>query len=257
MSGTAGNSARSGFVRSHVHGGRGGSRSLLVSCIMPTADRRRFVPQAIAAFLRQDYEPRELIIVDDGVDAVRDLVPEDERIRYLRSAQRQRLGTKRNAACRSALGDVIVHWDDDDWHATWRLSYQVGELLALEADICGLNRIWFYDPEHDRAWQYRYPGSRWLAGGTFCYRRRLWEQRPFPDVASGEDTRFVRAATSARLVNLDRDDFYVARIHDGNTSSRPRTEARWHRMDGSAARALVQAALLPPCDVVRGQASSD
>jgi len=28
----------------------------LISCIMPTADRRGFVPQAIGYFLRQDYE---------------------------------------------------------------------------------------------------------------------------------------------------------------------------------------------------------
>ena len=42
----------------------------LVSCLMPTADRRRYVPGAIASFLAQDYEPRELIVLDDGQDSV-------------------------------------------------------------------------------------------------------------------------------------------------------------------------------------------
>ncbi len=50
----------------------------LVSCIMPTRDRRAFVPRAIAYFLRQDYANKELVIVDDGTDPVSDLVPVDE-----------------------------------------------------------------------------------------------------------------------------------------------------------------------------------
>src|SRR5215213_744350 len=101
----------------------------LVSCIMPTHDRRPFVGRAIEQFLRQDYPRRELIVVDDGADAVRDLVPglgadpgsETPRIRYLRLESRRTLGGKRNLACREAQGAVIVHWDDDDWMAPWRL----------------------------------------------------------------------------------------------------------------------------------------
>ena len=38
----------------------------LVSCIMPTYNRREFVPLAIRYFLRQDYANKELIIIDDG-----------------------------------------------------------------------------------------------------------------------------------------------------------------------------------------------
>src|SRR5205807_10283597 len=56
----------------------------LVSCIMPTYNRRPFVPQAIQYFLRQDYINKELVIVDDGTDSVSDLVPAGERIRYIR-----------------------------------------------------------------------------------------------------------------------------------------------------------------------------
>jgi len=35
----------------------------LVSCIMPTANRRAFVPHAIRYFLRQDYAQRELVVL--------------------------------------------------------------------------------------------------------------------------------------------------------------------------------------------------
>jgi hypothetical protein len=51
-----------------------------VSCVMPTADRRRWVSSAIDYFLAQDYPNRELVILDDGEDRVSDLVPADARI---------------------------------------------------------------------------------------------------------------------------------------------------------------------------------
>lgn len=42
----------------------------MVTCIMPTRDRRALAGQAVAYFMRQDYAERELIVVDDGDDAV-------------------------------------------------------------------------------------------------------------------------------------------------------------------------------------------
>lgn len=92
----------------------------LVSCIMPTRNRRRFVSGSIRCFLEQDYEPRELLILEDGDDTVRDCVPADARIRYWRQDRPLSVGAKRNALCREARGEIIVHWDDDDWYPPWR-----------------------------------------------------------------------------------------------------------------------------------------
>src|SRR6185369_6577100 len=71
----------------------------LVTCIMPTHNRRSFIPQAIRCFLRQDYSQLELLVVDDGTEAVEDLVPVSDRIRYLRFNQKLTIGAKRNLAC--------------------------------------------------------------------------------------------------------------------------------------------------------------
>ena len=40
----------------------------LVSCVMPTRDRRPFALQAVRYFLRQDFPTRELLVLDDGSD---------------------------------------------------------------------------------------------------------------------------------------------------------------------------------------------
>jgi glycosyltransferase involved in cell wall biosynthesis len=112
----------------------------LVTCIMPTYNRRRYVPQAIRYFQRQDFSDSELLILDDGEDRVADLVPADARIRYVPLGRRMILGAKRNHACEMARGQIIVHWDDDDWIAPWRLSYQVEVLQTAGADLCGAVR---------------------------------------------------------------------------------------------------------------------
>lgn len=212
----------------------------LVSCIMPTHDRRRFLPHAIDYFMRQTYERRELIIIDDGADDTGDLIPEDPRIRCIRTAHRRPLGTKRNHACTEARGDVIMHWDDDDWMADWRIAFQVDALLGSTATVCGLDRLYFYDPQHARAWQYRYPGGRpWVAGGTLCYYRSFWQAHPFADVRVGEDTRFVWRTRPENVLALRDPSFYVALLHDANTSSRPVQSRRWHRQDPALVERLM------------------
>src|SRR5918911_1011204 len=173
----------------------------LVSCIMPTADRRAFVGRAVEYFLRQEYEPKELVVVDDGADAVEDLMPRDGRVRYVRLDQKLTVGAKRNLACELARGEVIAHWDDDDWHAPRRLSYQVGELLGSGAEVCGINELLFYEPAAGRAWRYAYPAGQrfWLSGSSLCYLRSYWAECRFEDISVGEDARFVWRGRPERM----------------------------------------------------------
>ena len=63
-------------------------RRPLVSCIMPTCDRRGVRPARARVFPRQDYPNRELIVVDDGDDPVGDLVRGRAGVRYVRSTGR-------------------------------------------------------------------------------------------------------------------------------------------------------------------------
>jgi glycosyltransferase involved in cell wall biosynthesis len=169
-----------------------------------------------------------LIVVDDGDHAANDVLPTDSRVRYVRLDHRQTIGAKRNLACDLARGQLIVHWDDDDWHAPWRLSYQVAALTGSGADACGLASLLFYEPQADRAWRYVYPTGRrpWLAGGTLCYRKEFWRRQPFRDISIGEDARFLWTARSPKLSALPDETFFVALVHSGNTSPK-RTSDRW------------------------------
>src|SRR5215469_14379178 len=126
----------------------------LVSCIMPTYNRREWIARSIRCFLAQDYSNRELVIIDDGTDVIRDLVPADARIKYHRSDRRLTIGAKRNQACELSSGVLIAHWDDDDWYPSWRLSCQAIALVSSDADICGTSELYYVAERGTRAFHY-------------------------------------------------------------------------------------------------------
>ena len=200
----------------------------LVSCIMPTADRETFIPLAIDYFLRQDYPDKELIIVDDGINLIEQIIPANSQIRYIKLEKKEKVGQKRNYACQAANGDIIVHMDDDDWYASDWISKQVSVLEATKADICGLSKLYFYNPIANNAWQYIYPdnAAHWVAGATMAYKKSFWEQYPFRNMQVGEDNQFVWNF-KACVAKLDHLTGFISILHTKNTSPKHTASSRW------------------------------
>ncbi len=204
----------------------------LVSCMMPTSNRRPFVSQAIRCFLRQDYANAELLILDDGSESAADIVPKDSRIRYLRLEGKRTVGAKRNLACEQAQGEFIVHWDDDDWYPASRVRMQVEALLSRQCDLCGSSRVFYYEPAMDRAWRYEYThagSTPWVAGNTLAYRKEFWERNRFAEIQVGEDTRFLQSSATTAVHDLKDPGLCVATIHSANTSPKHPGGAYWIR----------------------------
>jgi O-antigen biosynthesis protein len=210
---------------------------------MPTANRRRFFRFSLLQFLRQDYSDRELIVIDDGVDSVADLIPKDNRIRYVALTGHHSIGEKRNIACKMSRGEFIAHWDDDDWYASSRIAKQV-EVLSSNArvDICGQDNILFANPEERRAWIYRAPNDRprWLLGATLCYRRTYWSKCNFNELDDGEDTCFVYSATADQLKAV-KNALFVGRVHLGNVSRHDTSAHGWRPCSFRAVETILGA----------------
>jgi glycosyltransferase involved in cell wall biosynthesis len=214
----------------------------LVSCIMPTYNRREFVPRALERFLAQDYPNLELLIVDDGTDTVSDLMPTDPRIRYWRLPQRRSVGEKRNYACGEARGEYIVHWDDDDWYCSNRVSRQVRPFLDGTAQISGSSTIYYYDRNKRQAFRYQFTSNRtWVSGNTLAYRRSLWERNAFEALQVGEDTRFVGRIPSNLIHDLRDPTLCIASIHPGNVSPKVASGPFWSPEAVSRIEALLRA----------------
>jgi glycosyltransferase involved in cell wall biosynthesis len=189
----------------------------LVTAVMPTANRRRFVPVAIACFQAQGYQPKELVILDDG-DSVRDLIPDDGRIRYFHHTTRIVLGEKRNLGCELAAGEIICHWDDDDWSAPGRIEHQVAALQASGKPVTGFHSIVYFDEVQCRAWRYFGPPD-FVVGSSLCYLKCIWAYDPFPRISLGEDNYMVLQARSRlQLCSTSGIERMISRRHSSNTS---------------------------------------
>jgi glycosyltransferase involved in cell wall biosynthesis len=88
----------------------------LASIVIPTRDRSAFLARTLAAYTQQHERGFEVVIADDGSDddtreVARGFAGELD-VRYIRRA---RVGTSaaRNAAIRSARGDILIFADDD------------------------------------------------------------------------------------------------------------------------------------------------
>jgi len=203
----------------------------LVSCIMPTRNRRFFIKQSIKYFLNQDYENKELIIIDDGDDPVSDIIPCLPNIFYYRYNDRLTIGEKRNIGCEKANGDLIAHWDDDDWFSNQRLSIQIKYLLGSQSDICGFSDLYYYSPSHGFTWLYTYRGhDTWIAGGTFLYKRELWKKHYFASINQAEDSVFLNNIQKYKIFAIKNKNLYVGVMHTENSSAKYLDDPSWSKL---------------------------
>lgn len=199
-----------------------------VTCIMPTRNRREWVPRAIRLFKAQTYHNLELLILDNG-DSIRDLVPYDSSIRYARVEGKQTIGQLRNYANQLSAAEYIAHWDDDDWYHPERIAEQVAALG--EKQVCIYERIMMAGD--GKAWEYNGKLPSQIPGTSLLYRRSWWDSNRFPALRAGEDTRFSERAAKVSI-GLDGRGRCVASIHDKHTSPRMLGGENYKMVDVSA-----------------------
>jgi len=122
-----------------------------VSVLMPTYNRRKFIPAAIEIYKNQTYSKQrmEWVIFDDGTDKVEDLFKEASKtipnIRYIYQSEKVNVGAKRNRLLKEAKGEIIVWMDDDDYYPPTRVSNVVTSLSKNKTiDIVGSSQLYLY-----------------------------------------------------------------------------------------------------------------
>ena len=195
----------------------------LISCVMPTAGRAKFIAQSIHYFLLQDYPNKELIIVYNKDGDLPD-IQFPPSVKLVRAATKI-LGGKRNEGNRHAKGSIIAQWDDDDLYNTQRLTKQAMPIINGEAHITGLNGFAFYELFADQSYlpteqlfNAAFQGT--VAGGTLVYARYIWEQvSQYPNMPYSEDFYFLQRLLKKKAVlkSIEGFNLFVYLRHDVNT----------------------------------------
>ncbi len=213
-----------------------------VSCIMPTKNRATFVVKAIQHFFKQSYENKELIIVDDGNQAVDKLIPSNlSNVKYIKLSSHHSIGQKRNIANELASGDVIIHWDDDDWMAKDWIATQVNALLISKGDITGITNAYYFDPKNQLAWLYSYPQTErlWVLGGSLCYWKTFWRNNQFKHSSIGEDADFLWTKNAKIIRPHQNYSGYIGFVHSDNTSPKDTNSHYWNKVDPQYIKTLM------------------
>jgi glycosyltransferase involved in cell wall biosynthesis len=101
-----------------------------ISVIIPFYNRIDFVCQAIASVQQQTHENIEIVLVNDGstdsVFPLRNLMRQDERLRWVEAKENRGPSFARNLGIRAASGSYIAFLDSDDLFSEDKLLYQLG-----------------------------------------------------------------------------------------------------------------------------------
>jgi glycosyltransferase involved in cell wall biosynthesis len=102
----------------------------LVSVIMAAYNAAEHIGEALESILAQDYEPLEVVVVDDGsTDDTAEIVSRFPGVVCARQ-ENQGPAAARNAAAARSTGDFLANFDSDDLVPPTRIRDQVTHLLA-------------------------------------------------------------------------------------------------------------------------------
>ena len=108
----------------------------LISIVIPNFNGILYIEDAIDSALNQDYENKEVIVVDDGsTDGSRGLLKKyDGRIRLIET-ENHGAAAARNTGLLAAQGELIAFLDSDDIWMTSKLTLQVRKMAEEDADL--------------------------------------------------------------------------------------------------------------------------
>lgn len=192
----------------------------LVTCVCLTTHPKRaaFLPDALRSYRQQTYEPRELLVVNDGEPLTSQA--DDVRVINLpRRDTRWRIGEKRNVGIRLARGEYLATWDDDDLSFPTRLAEQVAAALAWNADVVRADGMFVADAELSLAGRCARDRSVPVMASALISRDAAVAAGGYPvgdyaeDVGMIERIRFLARGNIATMENAR---WYVLRQHGSN-----------------------------------------
>lgn len=177
-----------------------------------------------SAFEAQTWDNKELVVLDDSPEPSLFMQAlTDPRVVYVHEPNRMSIGEKRNRLAEMASGEVLAHFDDDDYYAPRYL-----ERMSQHMESCEMVKLsgWFAWSTTHRAFFYWDTAAaarvhfmvesgkpiqafdlsqktepekvQWVQknligyGFSYVYTKDLWRESPFPVSHHGEDRLFLQ-----------------------------------------------------------------
>ncbi|EST11873.1 glycosyltransferase [Sporolactobacillus laevolacticus] len=204
-------------------------RDFVITVVTSTM-RQEMSDHILKNFLRQDYHPKELIILlnkkELNAGQWKERTANYNNIRVFQLDEKKTLGECLNFGGQQALYDVIAKFDDDDYYSPAYLTNMVGQLKKKNIDVIGKSSIFVYFKTEKKLSLFRRSKSpfyirnerdlkRALAGGTLIFKKAVLKKVPFARLNKGEDLQFQKDCLQQGLSLFSSDPYdYVLFRYD-------------------------------------------
>ena len=121
-----------------------------VSIITPTRDRQAFLPALWECVRAQTFQDIEWLIHDGSPQpAAMFAAIKDPRVRYMHVQQADVHWCEAECFVRCRAGEVIVHFDDDDYYGPHYVQNMIKFVTDQNADFVKLFGFFLYHQQHD------------------------------------------------------------------------------------------------------------
>lgn len=227
-----------------------------VTLITPTWNQNAMIPLAVYGFLNTDYpaEKLEWVIVDDGPSPVRELLPDDDRIRYfyynqgevkaMYTAFREKaaenniriikahsnwffgdripMGMKRNLCVGHATGDIILHFEPDVYYPPESVRTRVMAILGgqkKQAVCCTITNNYYpksYTSFKSAPSKRKTSIEQQAVVASLGYTRKMWLKKKFDNQDLENEGEFFFKNRGGLLAEIPCDGVMVMIVHRGN-----------------------------------------
>jgi glycosyltransferase involved in cell wall biosynthesis len=159
------------------------SFDFFVSVIIPVFNGEKFLAEAIESVLEQNYEPLEIIVVDDGsTDRTREVADRFKKnIKYVYQ-KNKKVSSARNKGIALSKGDIIGFIDHDDRWVKGRLNTHLSYLAkdpSLELVIGRVQRFYLLNEgDEPKNYKYEYLNESFLTPsvGAATFRKSVFDK---------------------------------------------------------------------------------
>lgn len=163
----------------------------LVSVVVPVYNAERFLHATLDSIFRQEYEPFEVICVDDGsTDGSAEIARSYPEVRYFHQ-DNSGASAARNRGVAEARGELIANADADDELPPHKLRVQVDYLLRHREIACVLGRQEWIDPPPGLARDPVWGDLDGIPLNSMVFRKHVLEDVGWFDEDKGGDLDFL------------------------------------------------------------------
>ena len=197
-----------------------------VTLITPTGNRRKLFSIAIRNFHTIIYPENKIewLIVDDGTETIEDIIPKENRIKYVKLSVENRLpiGKKRNLCVEMAKHNYIAFMDDDDYYAPENLIARIKTLLKYNKKCVGCTAVGNYNLANNQS-LLATDGPMYLCEATMAFEKNFWKERNFNNNDYLGEYKYFQHHRQKDMISIPFQFVMIAFNHQDNITANTRS----------------------------------